>query len=120
VSNQEPPDPLLSHGVLGGQVVSGWANDDQDRAMLAASELRKYIAGQFQRADLTDGTSLQGIRNTPFRVWHDRAPITAPDGSTVSMGYRLCVAIPGNAHPKIKHIVNNLPSHFQNFEVWAE
>lgn len=119
MSNVPPPECVTTRGVLADQVVGVYAIDNDRQIVLAEHALRETIRGLFAQ---------QG-ENTPFRVWHERALITGPDGGLVAnskeaMGWRLCVSIPDTAPLIAKAVLDHLSSFVGGFQVhtapWSE
>jgi hypothetical protein len=110
-------------GVVAGQVVGIHASDDPKLVEAAQQDLTTRIRRAFNAIELVEGSSLQQIneiRSTPLTLWHERAALTDPSGSYLGMGFKICVAIPPDAHPRIHEIIDGLPSFVDGIQVWSE
>ena len=110
-------------GVLPGQVVGVYAADDLRQVEVAQKNLTERLRktfDEFPQTGLNSGSELEQIRSTPFKVWHERAPQLDPAGSMIGMGWKVCVAVPPDAHQKIHEIIEGLPSFVDGIQVWAE
>jgi hypothetical protein len=112
-----------NQGMVAGGVVGVHAADDPKLVEIAQQNLTGRIRRAFAAIELSDGSSLQmieDIRNTSLRIWNERAPQLDPSGSMIGMGWKLCVAVPPDAHQKIHEIIEGLPSFVEGIQVWSE
>jgi hypothetical protein len=123
MSSVAPPEDVLSHGVLGGQVVG---NDAANDLQLVRYVEQKLIQRMRRSIDAIDPASFKSggerskVSATPFRTWTERRALYDPSQSYLGMGHVRCVAVPPDAHPMIKEIVSSLPSHIEQIQIWLE
>jgi hypothetical protein len=128
LSSIPPPECVTTTGMQAGQVVGAWAHDNHNLVVEAQRGLVKMLHKLMAAINPQDGSSLQtveDIRSTPVKVWHERGLIAGPDGGLVAsgreaMGFKFCVAIPDDAPACVKAVIDGLPSHHEGFQVWAE
>jgi hypothetical protein len=123
MSNVPNVDCVTTAGVQPGQVVGVDAANDLALVGLAEQKLIARMRRAIDAMDMSgigSGMEVEQIRSTPFRVWHERGPIHGPDGSYLGHGYRICIAVPDNAHQRVRNIAEHLPSHIEQIQVWLE
>jgi len=124
MSSVPPPECVTTHGVLAGQVVTPWGDDQKIRLAEQALQLRLKTA--LSNISLNDGTSLdvqQRLQNTNFRTWFkfDREITYGPSGEFENKpGWKLYFSIDNAEHPAIRHVIENLPDLIDGFEVFCD
>jgi hypothetical protein len=114
---------IENQGIVAGGVVGVYAADDLQQVLAAQEKLTTTLRKAFAAIVPTErGMSMQRIheiQTTPCRVWHERAALTDPSGSVLGMGYKICVAVPSDAHQAVREIIDTLPSLIDGVQVWA-
>ena len=112
-------------GLVAGGVVAPWAHDNVELARIAEKGLLERLRKAFSEVplgNLRTGAEHDALRQTKFRTWVARGLVSTPDGGAVadglaSMGWQLHVELDPGSHPLAKTIMDELPAHFEGFEV---
>jgi hypothetical protein len=121
MSNVPPVECVTTQGLLAGGVVGVHTADDLQHVVRAQAQLAGHIRERLRAYDAKkSGAENETVRNTTVRVGHERAALTDPSGGYLGMGYKLVVAIPGDAHQAAHDVIDGLPSFVDGIQVWAE
>jgi hypothetical protein len=105
-------------GVLPGQTVPFFANDNDQQAIIAERELHDRLRKAFA------ASGNERVRATKFKTWFDRGTALGPAGEFLSMSWRLCLSIAPDSHPAAKDIIDAIPDALNSFDVfctpWSE
>jgi hypothetical protein len=104
-------------------VVGVDAANDMNVVGLAEQKLIARVRRSIDAIDVggfKSGMEIEQVRNTPFRVWHERTALHDPSGSYLGMGHKVCIAVPPDSHQRIHDIANNLPSLIEGIQIWLQ
>jgi len=118
-----PDECVLSHGVLGGQVVDAFKRDDPTHAELVAhnvaSRLRNWqaaIPNVFRT-----GAELEHLRSLPVDVCVEREMLRGPAGELHGPGFVIVVKPPVPCPEKFKtYVLDRLPVSIDGLTIICE